>query len=99
MEIYDLLIEGKKLTKEEEQNVKLSAKNLYKKLTREKSELMVVDWYKDEQPVARVRNAIETSLNEDLPLTYDRATFLAKIDLLLKRFIDMAVRGFGWIAS
>lgn len=32
LEIYDLLIAGKKLTQAEEQKVKLSAKNLYKKL-------------------------------------------------------------------
>ena len=42
LEIYDLLIKGKKLTKAEEQKVKLAAKNLYKKLTEEKEQLMIV---------------------------------------------------------
>lgn len=48
LEMYDLLIKGKKLSKAEEQKVKLAAKNLYKKLTTERENLLVVDWYKDE---------------------------------------------------
>ena len=99
LEIFDLLISGKKLTKEEEQKVKLSAKHLFKKLTEEKENLLVVDWYKDEQPLARVKTAIETSLDADLPVSYDKDTFAAKINLLLTHFIDMAVQGYGWIAA
>ena len=99
LEIFDLLVAGKKLTKEEEQKVKLSAKNLYKKLTEEKSDLLVVDWYKDEQPRAKVKSAIEKSLDADLPLSYDKETFSAKITLLLTHFIDMAVQGYGWVAA
>lgn len=99
LEIFDLLIAGKKLTQAEEQKVKLSAKNLYKKLTDSKSELMVVDWYKDEQPRAKVKSAIETSLDAELPVSYDKETFTAKIDLLLTHFIDMAVQGYGWVAA
>ena len=99
LEIFDLLIAGKKLTKAEEQKVKLSAKNLFKKLTEQKAELMVVDWYKDEQPRAKVKSAIETSLNADLPMSYDKETFTAKTQLLLTHFIDMAVQGYGWVAA
>ena len=99
LEIYDMLIAGKKLTKDEEQKVKLSAKNLFKKLTAEKTELLVVDWYKDEQPRAKVKTAIETSLDADLPVSYDKETFAAKINLLLTHFIDMAVQGYGWVAA
>ena len=99
LEIYDMLIAGKKLTKDEEQKVKLSAKNLFKELTAEKTELLVVDWYKDEQPRAKVKTAIETSLDADLPVSYDKETFAAKINLLLTHFIDMAVQGYGWVAA
>lgn len=99
LEIYDLLIEGKKLTKEEEQKVKLSAKNLFKKLSEDKETILVVDWYKDEQPLATVKSVIERSLDADLPPSYDKTTFISKIDLLLAHFIDMAVRGYGWIAA
>ncbi len=99
LEIFDLLIAGKKLTKADEQRVKLSAKNLFKKLSEEKSELMVVDWYKDEQPLAKVKTAIEKSLDADLPVSYDKETFAVKIDLLLTHFIDMAVQGYGWVVA
>ena len=71
---------------------------LYLKLSESKKELMVVDWYKDEQPRARVKSAIETSLDADLPRSYDKETFSVKIDLLLSHFIDMAVQGYGWVA-
>lgn len=99
LEIFDLLIAGKKLTKAEEQMVKLSAKNLFKKLTEQKEELLVVDWYKDEQPFAKVKSAVEVSLNDDLPDSYDRISFTSKIDLLMNHFVDMAVQGYGWIGE
>ena len=99
LEVYDLLIKGKKLTKAEEQKVKLAAKNLYKKLTEEKATLMVVDWYKDDQPTERVKNAIKESLNIDLPECYDKDSFNAKTVLLLNHFIDMAVQGYGWVGA
>ncbi len=99
LELYDLLIEGKKLTKAEEQKVKLAAKNLYKKLSENRNKLLVVDWYKDEQPREKVKDAIATSLDADLPDCYDKPTFQAKINLLFNHFIDMAVQGFGWITG
>ena len=99
LEIFDMLSAGKKLTKDEEQKVKLSAKNLFKKLTEKKAELLVVDWYKDDQPRAKVKSAIEESLDADLPESYDKETFAAKIELLLVHFIDMAVQGYGWVAA
>lgn len=99
LELYDLLIKDKKLTKEEEKKVKLAAKNLYQKLTSEREELLVVDWYKDEFTKLRVKDAIVTSLNEDLPQSYDKKSFEYIIILLLAHFIDMAVNSYGWIAK
>lgn len=99
LEIFDLLVIGKKLTQSEEQKVKLSAKNLFKKLSENKADLLVVDWYKDEQPLAKVKSAIEVSLDSDLPESYDRISFASKIDLLMNHFIDMAVQGYGWIGE
>ena len=58
LEVYDLLIADKRLTKAEEQKVKLAAKNLYKKLTENKKKLFVVDWYKDDKPLAYVRSEV-----------------------------------------
>ncbi len=99
LEVYDLLVRGKKLTEAELQKVKLAAKNLFKKLSCDKAELLVVDWYKDEQPRLKVKSAIEYALNEDLPESYDKEAFEAKTNLLLNHFIDMAIQGYGWIAA
>ena len=99
LEIYDLLIAGKKLTQAEEQKVKLSAKNLYKKLIDNRSSLLVVDWYKDEQPCAKLKYEVELSLNDDLPESYDKAIFDSKVSLLMNHFVDMAVQGYGWIGA
>ena len=99
LEIYDLLIAGKKLTKDEEQKVKLSAKNLYGKICDQKKDLLVIDWYKDEQTKERVKSFIEASLDNDLPTSYDVDSFRSKIDLIMTRFIDMAVQGEGWITA
>ena len=99
LEMYDLLIAGKKLTQAEEQKVKLAAKNLYKKLSENRKSLLVVDWYKDEMPREKVEDAIRTSLDEDLPDSYDKESFQSKITLLLNHFIDMAIQGYGWIGK
>ena len=99
LEIFDLLIKDRKLTQAEEQKVKLAAKNLYKKLQEEKDKVMVVDWYKDEQPKQKVLGLIQVSLDKDLPESYDREVFSTKTNLLMNHFIDMAVQGYGWVAA
>jgi hypothetical protein len=40
---------------------------------------------------------LELSLNDDLPESYDKASFDSKVSLLMKHFVDMAVQGYGWI--
>ena len=97
LEIFDLLTADKKLTKAEEQKVKLSAKRLYEKLRNNKQEIFVVDWYKDAQPLSRVRSTIEEILDEDLPDSYDKEAFDLKTSLLMAHFTDMAVQGYGWV--
>lgn len=94
LEIYDLLlVKGKNLTKEEIQRVKLAAKNLYKKLVENRDSLLVVDWYKDENTTLKLKKAVEDSLDEDLPASYDKEIFQSKTNLLLSLFIDKAVQG------
>lgn len=99
LEMFDLLIKGRKLTKVEEQKVKLAAKNLYKKLTEEKHNLFVVDWYKDEQASTTVKDAIISSLDADLPQSFDKEAFDSKINLLLNHFVDMSVQHYGWLGE
>lgn len=99
LEIFDLLTKGKKLTNAEEQRVILSSKNLFKKLSENRDNLFVADWYKDEQPKAKVKNVIMETLDADLPDSYDKEVFAVKTDLLLNHFVDMAVQGYGWVGS
>lgn len=99
LEIYDLLIQGKKLTKAEERKVILASKNLYQKLKAEKKNVLVVDWYKDDQPRQKVYDLIQETLNVDLPESYDKLSFDSKTNLLLSHFMDMAIQGFGWVAA
>lgn len=96
LEIYDLLTRGRKLSKADIQKVKLASKNLYKKLTTNRDELLVVDWYKDEQTKERVKTAISDSLDVDLPESYDKEVFNSKTNLLLSIFIDKAVQGISF---
>ena len=98
LEIYDLLIKGKKLTKAEEQKVKLAAKNLFNKLVQERKSLLVVDWYKDDRTVSIVKNAIQDSLDKDLPESYDKEVFIAKTNLILSLLVDKYVQGLGIVA-
>lgn len=71
------------LSQADEQKMKLSAKNLFKKLSDNRNDLLVVDCYKDEQPKAKVKSAIQVSLNEDLPESYDVGSLRSEIDLLM----------------
>lgn len=64
----------------------------------EKDKVMVVDWYKDEQPRKKVFTLIQLSLNTDLPESYDRVAFVDKTNLLINHFVDMAIQGYGWVA-
>ena len=83
----------------DEQKVKLLAKNLFKKLRGNRKDLLVVDWYKDEQSKAKVKSAIGVSLSENLPGSYDTDLFHLKINLLMNHFIYIAVQGYGWVAA
>lgn len=99
LELYDLLIKGKKLTKKEEQDVKLAAKDLYTKLYENRKEILVVDWYKDSDTRYNLEQFIQEILDQHLPQSYDKTSFQAKSDLLMNHFIDMAVQGYGWIGT
>ena len=97
LEIFDLLASGRKLTQSEEQKVKLASKNLYRKLRKEKDKIMPVDWYKDDQPRYQVLSLIKSSLDTDLPSSYDTESFKDKANLLFNHFVDMSVQGYGWL--
>lgn len=98
LEIFDLLKKDK-LTKAEEQQVKLSAKKLYETLIESKNKLLIVDWYKDEQPKLKVQSIVQDVLDKTLPQSYDRVIFKQKLDVVFNHIIDRAMTGYGYVAS
>ncbi len=92
LEIFDLL-KKENLTKEEEQKVKLAAKNLLHRLQEERPTILINDWHKDTQTRMQVQTAIKKVLNETLPESYDRAIYSTKCDLVFDHFFIMAQNG------
>lgn len=90
LEIYDLLKKDK-LTKKEEEKVKLSAKKLYEAITNEQSKTKVIDWYKDEQPRQAVKFEVESILDETLPDSYDKEIFNVKTEIIMTHLMEEAM--------
>ncbi len=89
LEIFDLL-KKENLTKDEEQKVKLAAKNLLHRLKEERPTVLINDWHKDTQTRMQVQTAIKKVLNETLPESYDRAIYSTKCDVVYDHFFLMA---------
>lgn len=93
LELFDLL-KKESLTKDEEQKVKLAAKNLLKRLKEEKPTVLVHDWHKDTQARNQVKNVIEQILDSYLPdPAYNRTLFASKSNKIYEHFFMQAVNG------
>jgi type I restriction enzyme R subunit len=92
LEIFDL-IKKENLTKDEEQKVKLAARNLVHKLKDEKPTVLITDWYKDTQTRVQVHTVIKKVLNDALPQSYDRAIYSNKCDIVFDHFLMIAQKG------
>jgi type I restriction enzyme, R subunit len=92
LELFDLL-KKENLTKAEEQEVKLAAKHLLKRLTKEKPAVLINDWHKDTQTKLQVDKAIGDVLEKFLPETYDRIVFKDKCNTMFQHFYLQAIRG------
>ena len=97
LELYDTLRKDK-LTKAEEQKVKLAAKHLITRLLDEHPKVLVQDWWKDGQTQRKVKSAVEQVLDEDLPESYDRVLFKEKSDNIFNLIVDFAAQGKKWVA-
>ena len=97
LELYDTLRKDK-LTKDEEQKVKLAAKHLITRLLDEHPKVLVQDWWKDGQTQRKVKAAVEEVLDHDLPDSYDRITFKEKSDNVFELIVDFAANGKKWAA-
>ena len=92
LELFDLL-KKEKLTKDEEQKVKLAAKNLLKRLKDERPKVLINDWHKDTQTKLQVQAVINELLDKELPVSYDRAIYATKCDAVFDHFYIMATSG------
>lgn len=98
LEIYDLLRKNK-MSKEEENKVRLAAKALIKRLTVEKPKVLVQDWFKDSQTRFAVRDEVGKVLDLFLPEdSYDRDLFIEKRDKVFELTLDLAINQRKWAA-
>jgi type I restriction enzyme R subunit len=98
LELFDL-IKKDKMTKEEEQKVRLAAKSLLHRLLEEQPKVLIQDWFKDGQSRTRVRSAVETVLDNKLPETYDRALFTEKCNSVFETMLNYASQGVKWAVA
>jgi type I restriction enzyme, R subunit len=92
LQLFDLL-KKEKLNNEEEQKVKLAAKNLLHRLKEERPKVLINDWHKDLQTKLQVQAAIKKVLDASLPESYDRAIYSSKCDAVYEHYYIMATSG------
>jgi type I restriction enzyme R subunit len=97
LELFDLLKKDK-MTKDEEQKVRLAAKSLLRRLRNEPPKVLVQDWFKDSQSKEKVRSAVKEVLDEQLPESYDRAVFTEKCNSVFETMLNYASQGVKWAA-
>lgn len=97
LEIFDLLKKDK-LTKEEEQRVKLAAKALLERIQSPRPKLFVQNWDQDTQSKNKVRSTVEEVLNETLPESYDRAIFTEKCNRVFDLMLTYSEQKRKWAA-
>src|SRR5262249_6699984 len=98
LEIFDLLKKDK-MTREEEQKVRLAAKSLLESLKAAVPKVLVTDWFKDAQSKGRVRSAMEAALDAHLPKSYDRVLFTEKCNIVFDLMVNYASQGVKWVAA
>lgn len=92
LELFDLLKKDS-LSKDEEQKVKLAAKDLLYRLKEEKPKILINDWHKDNQTKYQVQTVIKKVLDDILPQSYDRTVYSNKCDIVFNHFLLMAQNG------
>ena len=97
LEIFDLL-RKEKLTKAEEQKVKLAAKHLILRLLDEHPIVLVQDCWEDGQTQLKVKNAIEEVLSKDLPEIYSLIEFKERYDKIYDLVVDFSANHKKWVA-
>lgn len=97
LEIYDLLLKDK-LTKDEQQQVKLAAKDLITALLNTTPKVLVQDWWKDAQQSEIVKLEISKVLDFDLPNSYDFIMFTEKVTTVFELVKTLAMNDDKWVS-
>lgn len=97
LELFDLLKKDK-LTKKEEKEVKLAAKQLLEVLFDAKNKILIQEWHKEKATQSKVKGEIRTILDAHLPTSYDRQIFGEKLDVVFQHFYGLAELGRGFAA-
>ncbi|WMX17130.1 type I restriction endonuclease subunit R [Aureispira sp. CCB-E] len=97
LELFDLL-KKEKLTKKEEQEVKLAAKELLDVLFDAKNKILIQEWHKEKATQSKVKGTINRILGDRLPDSYDRQIFGEKLDVVFQHFYSLAELGRGFAA-
>lgn len=90
LELFDVLKKDG-LTKAEEQQVKLAAKSLLKRLREEHPKVLVEGWYRDTQSQSKVKSAMEAVLDDKLPKSYDRMDFTSTCAMAFELIVNHAL--------
>ena len=99
LELFDLIRQtNKKLTKKEEQMVKLAAKSLLKRLKEERDKILVTDWYKDEVTRLTVLSFVKKTLNPDLPNSFIQPIFEEACNSIVEHLQKQEEMGKIWAA-
>jgi len=98
LELFDILKKDR-MTKEEEIKVKNAAKTLLHRLLEEQPKVLVQDWFKDSQSQARVKSAVESVLDRELPPSYDKELFQNTCSRTYNLIYDYASKGIKWAAA
>jgi type I restriction enzyme R subunit len=97
LELFDLL-KKEQLTKKEEKEVKLAAKQLLEVLFDARNKILIQEWHKEKATQSKVKGEIRTILNDHLPTSYDRDVFGEKLDVVFQHFYGLAELGRGFAA-
>lgn len=87
LELFDVLRKDG-LTKAEEQQVKLAAQSLLKRLREEHPKVLVEGWHRDSQSTLRVKTAMEEILDAKLPDSYGRLEFTDRCANVLELLVN-----------
>ncbi|MGH1336716.1 MAG: type I restriction endonuclease subunit R [Aureispira sp.] len=97
LELFDLL-KKEKLTKGEEKEVKLAAKQLLDVLFDAQNKILIQEWHKDKATRSKVKGEINNVLGALLPTSYNRQIFGEKSEVVFQHFYNLAELGRGFAA-